>query len=236
MFVGELLLQRGWIGEVDLALALADLPIARTRTCSLLIVRGVLEPDHAAKALAELLGCAAALTKHLENRDRSLAKLLTANVARHHCALPLGRMRDGEIVLCLRDPKPHSQAAFERLLQAPVLITVAAAHELEPLVEMAYDTIVAPDHHALRFHVPDPPPPPPDLAAGTFRANDGVVEESFDVVIDSGATALPEVPEEFSLVDLDDAGVSRDFSQVASPLERSRPTLPPLTTTPTKKP
>jgi hypothetical protein len=235
MFVGELLLQRGWIGEVDLALALADLPIANKRTCSLLIVRGVLEPDHAAQALAELLGCAAALTKHLHNRDRSLAKLLPPNIARHHCALPLGRMRDGEIVLCLRDPKPQSQAAFERLLQTPVLITVAAAHELEPLVEMAYDTVVAPDHRGLHLHVPEPPLPPPELAAGTLRTSDGIVEEGFDVDI-SDATEMPELPAEFSLVDLDDAGVSRDFNQVATPLDRSRPTLPPFTTTPTKKP
>jgi hypothetical protein len=235
MFVGELLLQRGWIGEVDLALALADLPIAKKRTCSLLVVRGVLEPDHAAMALAELLGCVAALTKHLQNRDRALAKILPANIARHHCALPLGRMRDGEIVLCLRDPKPHSQAAFERLLQAPVLITVAAAHELEPLVEMAYDTIVPPERHGLHLHIPEPPLPPPELAAGTFRAGDGIVDESVDVEI-SGATSMPELPEEFSLVDLDDAGVSRDFSQVAPIDARGRSTLPPLTTTPTKKP
>ena len=263
MRIGEILLRQGWCGEDDLALALADQRIAQKRTCSLLIVRGAIEPDQAARALAEQFGVAAALTKHLENRDRTLAKLLPAHVARLHAAVPLGKMRDGEIVICVRDPKPQLQAVFERLLQKPVLITVAAAHTIEPLIEMTYPTPVTQDI-AVRFTRPstspttkpapappaivrnEPPPPSPTFAVGTASgASNGVVADEFDVDLDSAAMPMPN---EFSLVDLDDASVSKDFSQVGGNTGNTlppgigapprQPTLPPPSTTrtPAKKP
>src|SRR5512139_492275 len=146
MRVGEILHRDGLVSAEDLASALADQGIAKKRVCSLLIVRGVLEPDQAARALAEQFGVSAALTRHLDNRDPALAKLMPANIARQHCALVLGRLRDGEIVICVRDPKPNTQAAFERLLQKPVLVTVAAAHTIEPLIDMTYPVAAGQDY------------------------------------------------------------------------------------------
>src|SRR5215216_4074503 len=99
MLIGELLQRDGLVAAEDLASALADQEIAGKRLCSLLIVRGLIGPDQAAKALAEQFGVAAALTKHLDNRDKTLAKLVPANIARHHGALPIGRLRDGELVI-----------------------------------------------------------------------------------------------------------------------------------------
>ena len=253
MRIGEILLRQGWCGEDDLALALADQRIAQKRTCSLLIVRGALEPDQAARALAEQFGVAAALMKHLDNRDRTLAKLMPAHVARLHGALPLGKMRDGEIVICVRDPKPQLQAVFERQLQKPVLITVAAAHSLDPLIEMTYPPQVTQDI-AVRFSRPttqpatvrnDPPPPTPAFAVGTALGPGGVVAEEVDVDLDSAAMPMPD---EFTLVDLDDDSVSKDFSQVGGNTGNTlppgvgapprQPTLPPpnTTRTPAKKP
>ena len=260
MRVGEILHRDGLIAAEDLATALADQRIAGKRVCSLLIVRGIIEPDQAARALAEQFDCAAALTKHLDNRDTSLAKLLPANIARQHFALPIGRMRDGEIVICVRDPKPQMQAAFERILQKPVLITVAAAHTLEPLIDLTYAPVVTQDF-GVRFARPSSqpanvpqPPAPQAFAAGTVRqpspdTSDGVVGEEFDVDLDSVPNQVPdEMPAEFSLVDLDDAGVDKsDFSMhelktpttlppgAGAPVRA--PTLPPVnaTHTPTKK-
>ena len=261
MRVGEILHRDGLLGAEDLATALADQRIAGKRLCSLLIVRGIIEPDQAARALAEQFDCAAALSKHLDNRDESLAKLLPANIARQHCALPIGRMRDGELVICVRDPKPQMQAAFERILQKPVLITVAAAHTLEPLIDLTYAAAVSQDF-GVRFARPSSqpanmpiqqPPAPQSFAAGTVRqpspeVSDGVVGEEFDVDLDSVPNQLPdEMPAEFSLVDLDDASVDKDFSMhdmktpttlppgAGAPVRA--PTLPPLNTTdtPTKK-
>lgn len=252
MRIGERLHREGLIGAEDLATALADQPIACRRLCSLLIVRGVLEADQAAKVLAEQLGVAAALSKHLDNRDQKLAKLLPAKLARQHFALPIGRMRDGEIVICVRDPKPQTQAVFERILRKPVLITVAAAHTLERLIDMTYPPVVTQDF-GVRFARPStqpgnlPEPPAPELfAAGTVRSGqpDGVVDEEIDIDMNSAAA---EVPEMFALVDLDDAHVDKDFSlhdtktPTALPpgagAATRQPTLPPLNVTraPAKK-
>lgn len=231
MRIGEILLSHAWCGEDDLALALVEQRLAGRRTCSLLIVRGALEPDNAARALGEQFGCAAALQKHLEHRDRALAKLLPANVARAHHALPIGRLRDGELIICVRDPKPEMQAMFERIVQKPVVIAVASAHSLEPIIEMTYAHAVTQDF-AMRFAPKNPPPPPTEsLAAGTAT---GVVEE-VEVDLESAAHAIPEA---LQLVDLDDAGVSRDFTQVGVTGSTRQPTLPPMNTTrtPTKKP
>ena len=259
MRIGEILHRDGLLGAEDLATALADQRIAGKRLCSLLVVRGIIEPDQAACALAEQFDCAAALTKHLDNRDVSLAKLLPANIARQHYALPIGRMRDGEIVICVRDPRPEMQAAFERILQKPVLITVAAAHTLEPLIDMTYGPPVVTQDFGVRFARPSTqpanvpqPPAPQAFAAGTVRQpseiSDGTVDDEFDVDLDSVPHQLPdEMPSELSLVDLDDASVDKDFSMhdmktpttlppgVGAPVRQ--PTLPPIDTTrtPAKK-
>lgn len=219
MRVGELLHRNGLVAAEELASALADQRIAGKRVCTLLIVRGVIGPDEAARVLAEQHGVSAALTKHLDNRDHSLVKLLPAGIARQHCALPIGRLRDGEIVICVRDPRPGLQGAFERIVNKPVLITVAAAHAIESLVEMTYPATVSPEL-SVRFARPSTqpasarpatqpsPPPPQAFAAGTLRPSNRIVEDDLEIEVDDPN----EVPT-FSLVDLDDDGVDKDFSQ-----------------------
>lgn len=227
MRIGERLHRDGLIAAEDLATALADQPIAGRRLCSLLIVRGVLDPDAAAKSLAEQLGVAAALIKHLDNRDQSLTMLVPANIARQHYVLPIGRMRDGEIVICVRDPKPETQAIFERILHKPVLVTVAAAHTLEPLIEATYPPVITQDF-GMRFarsgNVPEPPTPQ-SFAAGTIRTQPGDVEDEFDIDIDMDTSSAATMsPETFALVDLDDAGVDKTYSRHDT---KTPTTLPP---------
>jgi hypothetical protein len=266
MRVGEILLKHGWVSEDDLASAVADQAIAGKRLCSLLIVRGVIEADQAHRALAEQFGVSAALMKHLDNRDRALAKELPTNIARAHFALPLGRMRDGEIVICVRDPKPHSQEAFEQFLKTPVLITVAAAHSLEPLIDLTYPPPRVTGEMSVRFARPSSqpantsetpqskPPPPQSFAAGTVRGVDANLDVDVDVDIDVDTgnddfdSSQTPIPETFTIVDLDDAGVEKDYSHFDSKTPTSLPpgvgaaprpsTLPPLNTgkTPSKKP
>jgi hypothetical protein len=247
MRIGEILLREGWVYPDELESALADQKVVGRRLCSMLILRGHLEPDQAAKALAEQHGVSAALVKHLEHREKALTKLLPGNIARVHGAIPLGRMRDGEIVICVRDPKPQSQGTFERILNKPVLIVVAAACSIEPLIEQAYPPAVTQDF-AMRFArpstqpatVPNAPPSPMSFAIGTESAANGVVEHEFEVDLDSGPTPVPDhagelpMPEVFTIVDLDDAGVDKDFSQHDM---KTPTTLPPpnVTRTPAKK-
>jgi hypothetical protein len=195
MRIGELLVQRGLVSEDDLACALADQRYVGKRICALLVWRGLVDVDAVARALADLHAVSAALTKHFDNRDRNLERMLPAHVARAHGALPLGRLRDGELVICVRDPKPHTQAALERVVHCSVLVTTACSHVLDPLIDAAY---------------PNSPPSPVEFAEGTHR---GVADE-YDVDLTTGpiptilATDLPQ----FALVDLDDAGVDKQFS------------------------
>jgi len=236
MPVGEILVREGWTFPDEIESALADQQIAGKRICSLLIVRGFLEPDQAARALSELHGVPAALSRHFENREKGLERILPNTVARQHCALPLGRMRDGELVICVRDPAPELQEKFERIVKAPVLITVAAAHTLEHLVEMAYPANMPQD--IVRFarpssqpaNVVQQPPPPVSFAAGT-EVVAGTAD--FDIDIDEEETPT------FTIVDLDDAGVDKDFSMHDTKTPTTLPpghaparpsTLPPLNT------
>ena len=231
--VGEILLREGWTFADEIESALTDQKIAGKRLCSLLIVRGFLEPDQGARALSEQYGVPAALSRHFENRDKALEKLLPNKIAREHCALPLGRMSDGEMVICVRDPNPDLQELFERIVQTPVLITVAAAHQLEHLVEMAYPASLVQDlgRYARPSSQPaNQPPPPQSFAAGT-----NLVAGTADFEIDVDEEETPT----FTIVDLDDAGVDKDFSMHDTKTPTSLPpghaparpsTLPPLNT------
>lgn len=219
MRIGEILLRNGWVDEASLRQALVEQRIAGKRLCSLLIVRGVLDPDHAARALAEQHGVAAALARHLEHRERPLARLMPATIAREHCALPIGRMRDGEVIICVRDPRLGLQEEYEHLLDKAVVIAVAPAQSLEPLVEIAYQPGTTGDF-GVRFTRPSTPvpnvpapPPPSAFAAGTERPmrvatpavtaaaeitsleleSDGQVEE-IEVDLATGPQSVPELP------------------------------------------
>jgi hypothetical protein len=138
MRVGELLLQRGWIGWEPLALAIGDQAASGLRLCSLLIQRGLIDFDQASRALGELHGSAAALRRHLEGRDDSLTERLPEDIAKELVALPIGRLGTGALIVCVRDPSPALQDRLGRLLGEQPVLAVAPAYYLERLVETAY--------------------------------------------------------------------------------------------------
>jgi hypothetical protein len=138
MRVGELLLQRGWIEWEPLALAIGDHRASGMRLCSFLIERDLIEFDQASRALGELHGTASALLRHLEGRDESVAELLPDDVAKQHVALPIGRLGNGSLIVCVRDPSPALHATLSRLLRQEIVLAVAPAHYLEQLVAIAY--------------------------------------------------------------------------------------------------
>jgi hypothetical protein len=142
MQIGQILVEQRWVDPQALADALAAQPGAGLRICSLLIARGRLDPDHAARALAHQHNVPGVLQKHLDNRERALAILLPAAFARAHLALPIGRTRDHELIVCVRDPSPALGAVIAAAVAGRVLIAVAPAHQLEQLVAATYD---APD-------------------------------------------------------------------------------------------
>jgi hypothetical protein len=138
MRVGEILLHHGWLDRATLDGALSAQPATGVRLCSLLIARGELEFDHASRALGEQRGVAAVLKRHLVGRDRSVAKLLSAAVARDRLAVPIGRLGDGSLIVCVRDPSTALHDALAHILGANIVLAVAPAQHLERLVAETY--------------------------------------------------------------------------------------------------
>lgn len=202
MRIGELLLEHSWVHGPDLARALGEQRHTNQRLCSLLISRGLLDPDHAARALGEQHQVAAVLQRHFENRDRSLVRLLPAALARAWFALPIGRNRDGELIVCVRDPRPELAAIL-----APngdrIVLAVGPASQLERLIDGAYNERVDPSDD---FEV--------DMTTG-----------SVDVEVDLGSgpivlgvrsdNALADLGS-MTLVELDDDRVDKDPTQSGS--------------------
>lgn len=189
--IGEILVENGWVPAPVLARALAKQREIPRRLCSLLIAAGVLEVDQASRALGEQLGVAAVLQKHLDHRDRSLAALIPAELARAWWVLPIGRLGNGDLIVCARDPRPSVLAALQAVLTETIILAVAPASQVETLVGDAY----------------------------------GAPEEDFDVDMTTGPIAsldLDPMPDDndpmrglgnLELVQLDDAGVTRDPNQ-----------------------
>lgn len=142
MHVGEILLEHGWVDWESLALALSDQPKNHLRLCSLLISRGLVTFDHAARALGEQYNVAAVTKRHLANRDRDVASLLPNDIARKVIALPIGRKGDGTLIVCIRDPSPRLHAALARAIGEPIMAAVAPARFLEKLVAITYPEII----------------------------------------------------------------------------------------------
>jgi hypothetical protein len=133
-----LLLRHGWIDWETLALAIGDQPGTGMRLCSMLVSQGKVDFDHASRALGERLETAAALRRHLERRDKSLAALLPAEFARAHVALPIGRLGTGTLIICVRDPSEALRATLARAAGEDVVLAVAPARYLERIVVDAY--------------------------------------------------------------------------------------------------
>lgn len=144
MRVGQMLLEHGWIDWETLALALADQRGTGVRLCSLLVARRQLDFDRASRVLGEQRGTAAVLRKHLEHRDRRLAALLPAALARAHVALPVGRLGNGSLIVCTRDPSPTLKADLTRTIRGPFVVAIAPARYIEQLVEHVYADIDVP--------------------------------------------------------------------------------------------
>jgi hypothetical protein len=205
MRVGAILLDHGWVDAPSLERALAEQRHTGKRICSLLIARGILDPDHASRALGEQHAIAAALQRHLAHRDPEVARLVPATLARAHGALPIGHNREGQLIVCVRDPRPGLDAVLARATGRAVVLAAAPAAQLEPLIELAFG------------HEPSEPSP----------------EEEFDVDMSTGNVAVPDELAglaSLTLVGLDDARVAKDPSQSGQlPIGGAKPlTIPPL--------
>lgn len=152
MRVGELLLQRGWVSRESLARALADQKRTKRRLCSQLLANGALDQDKAAQVLGELHRSAAAMKRHLDGRDESLASLIAGDKARELFAIPIGRTSSGALIVGVRDPSPVLQGKLAWMLGEEPVLAVAPAATLEALIDDAYEIDIPID-------IDEPPPP-----------------------------------------------------------------------------
>lgn len=205
--LGELLIEEGWAAKGDVAQALADQGDLEERLASLLVRRGLLDADHAARALGRQHGVPAALLRHLAGRDRSLAARLTPELAHSCFALPLAIARDGSAVVCVRDPdRAELLPPLERAFSKRVTLVVACEHTLAPLLREVYGPPPEVMHDALDIDVSFGD----EGQGGPALLGDG---GSFDAF---GALASGS----FSLAALDDERVARDPSQMSPPVGR----------------
>lgn len=186
MRIGDILLDRSWVAPADLARAIAEQEQTGRRLCSLLIARGLVAHDDAARALAEQRGMPGVLLRHLEGREVGLAYLIPPALGRTYVALPIGRARGGELIVCVRDPSADIQRAVEQAVRGAVVLAVTPASRLEQLVAAVYG-----DGKSQDFDV--------DLTTGPISLP----------LLGGGAAVVPQ----FMLVDLDDARVAKDHTQ-----------------------
>jgi hypothetical protein len=188
MRIGELLVEHRKLRRADLDRVLAEQPPDR-RLCSLLIARGLVDFDDAARALGEQRGVPAALAKHLAGRDSELAKLIPAALGRESCALPLGRTSGGALIVAARDPAPALLAALEAAAKTEILLVIAPAQRLESLLDEAYGATPHDEFDVDFSSSVEVAPPPPDMDA-----------------LDPDSVRL-------ALTDLDDVRVDKDPTQ-----------------------
>jgi hypothetical protein len=158
------------------------------------------------------------LQRHLEHRDRTLAALIPAAVARACVALPIGRTRNQELIVCVRDPRPELPGILARVIAGPIVIAVAPASQLEELIRDTY--------------------------GGEHRWTPGS-DEADDVEVDLSTRPIPVIDDPLSqlgsmtLVGLDDVRVAKDPSQSgqhAAILPRTMTGLPRTATGPRSAP
>ncbi len=195
--IGEILVEHGWVESAVLDRALVKQREFPRRLCSLLIAGGVLDVDHASRALGEQHGVPAVLQKHLDHRDRELAALIPAEIARAWFVLPIGRMGNGDVIVCARDPGPEVRAALAAVLTDTIVLAVAPASQVEMLVAETYGAAEQ------DFDV--------DLGTGPVMSLGLELEP---MATDAEADPMGGIGN-FQLVELDDQGVTRDLTQGA---------------------
>ncbi len=232
MRIGELLLERSWVDEAGLARVLLEHQETKVRLCSLLVARGLLDFDHAARALGEQHQVPCALTRHLEQRDPELAALIPAALARKLLAVPIGRGKGNELVVCVRDPSEEVRGALADATGLSIVIAVAPVGLLARIVNVAYERI--PTAPVLGSPAPTAPAVPPTPVQRIHQRAVTAPNEEFDVDMSTGP--VPTVSGEheddipfasFNLVELDDVGVTKDFSQSSGQFLVPPPPPPP---------
>ncbi len=242
MRIGELLIEQRKLSAEELSRALREKPADR-RVGSFLITKGLVDFDDVSRALGEQKGVPCALSKHLAGRDPELAKLISAELGRSSCALPIGKSSKGSVIVCVRDPAPALLRALEQAIKGDILMVVAPASRLEQLVAEAYGSASA-DEFDIDFDLASdlPAPTPSRVTRGPlptppmpFKSVEPTPAREFPRA--ETPAPLPPLPDmsmldpesiRYALTDLDDVRVTKDPAQSGQiPIMGASNTLPP---------
>lgn len=202
--IGDILVDQGHIERGLLERVLVQQPASGLRICSFLVSIGAIDPDTASRALGQQHHVAAALQRHLARRDHELAAALPAGTAQLYTALPLGRMGSGEVIVCVRDPRPELAGLLARALRETVVLAVAPAMQLEALIAETYGD------EANEFEVDlGTQPIPISLDLDAPDVADVTAHAELDPRDDD---SIPEL-DNLQLVELDDTRVAKDPTQ-----------------------
>jgi hypothetical protein len=141
------------------------------------------------------------LERHLAHRDRSVAGLLPAAVAKARVAIPIGRLGNGTLIVCVRDPSEALRAALAKAAGEDIMLAVCPASPLERLVSETYateqvvqlaDADVVEDEPEIDVPIEvEEPPPPPELELDIDVQPARMASRALPVAIKRLATAPP---------------------------------------------
>jgi hypothetical protein len=240
--LGQLLLRRNVVDAARLAAALRQQVVYGGRLGTNLIELGYAGHDDIAHALAQLHGVPAALTRHFRQADPAAARLVPRSLAATHVALPIAfAMAGGQrrLVVCLRDPRdPEAIADLGGAARLAIVATAAPELSIYTWLERVYGL-----DRPQRFAYATAGGASPLSVGSDSRESLALEEESVDIDVDADEPAEAEMPDELSLVELDDRDVARDLVQYAhdskhriSLLEQAGVSLPRPTPAPVRAP
>ena len=136
MRIGQILVGGEQLSPENLATALQQANGDALQFADIVLGRFGTGRQDLANAIAEVWGVATVDTKAVEF-DAEIAKLVTEEIARQNCVIPIAEV-DGSVVILSADPSPERRATVEGLLQRPVTWQSADPATIRTFIDRSY--------------------------------------------------------------------------------------------------
>jgi type IV pilus assembly protein PilB len=136
MRIGQILVDSEQLSTENLATALQQANGDALQFADIVLGRFGAGRQDLATAIADVWGIVAADTKAVE-LDPEIAKLVTEQIARQNCVIPISES-NGTIVMLSADPSPQRRAEVERLMQRPIIWQSADPATIRTFIDRSY--------------------------------------------------------------------------------------------------
>jgi len=223
--LGELLLRRGELNEVQLASVLAEQAHTKARLGELLLARRIVPPSAIARALAEQYGLEF-IDLEREVVDPEAASLLPERFARRYGALPVRFVGEEVVLVAVRDPTDIvTSDDLQLALGMPRRLGVAAADALDAAIaeQFGIESLSTAPPDETEAEEDDDEGDVIDIReAGTSAPAIRLVHSLITRAIEEGASDLHFEPQaQALLVRARVDGVMREISSIRRSLQRS---------------